>query len=329
MGEGYNCTMTIDHDQLFKQLLSTFFVDFLDLFFPEIRALLDSEGLVFLEQEFFTDIPLGEKKLLDMVVKARFCNTPLLPSLVQETFFLVHIENQASEQSRFAERMFLYFIRLFEKHRLPIYPIAVFSYNEPLRPEPSQFQIQFPGRAVLDFQFSVIQLNHLSWRDFLNRPNPVAAALMSKMQIAPEDRPRVKLECLRLLATLQLDPARMHLISGFIDTYLRLNKQEQQHFEEALSTIKAVEREPIMQIVTSWMEQGIEQGLSRGLAQGRQEEARSFVLQLLTRRFGALDEALQQHIQELSVSQLETLGLDLLDFTDLNALHSWLATNRT
>ena len=34
---------------------------------------------------------------------------------------------------------------------------------------------------------------------------------------------RVKLECLRLLATLRLDPARMQLISGFVDTYLRLS----------------------------------------------------------------------------------------------------------
>ncbi len=181
---------------------------------------------------------------------------------------------------------------------------------------------------MLDFQFSVIQLNRLHWRDFLNRPNPVAAALMSKMQIAPEDRPRVKLECLRLLATLQLDPARMQLISGFIDTYLRLNKQEQERFEEVLSTIEAAQREPVMQIVTSWMEQGLEQGLNLGLVQGRQEEARSLVLRQLTRRFGDLDMALQQQIQELSLLQLETLGLDLLDFTDLNALHSWLAIPR-
>src|SRR5207244_3820635 len=46
------------------------------------------------------------------------------------------------------------------------------------------------------------------------------SALMAKMRIAPEDRPYVKLQCLRLLATCKLDPARMRLISGFIDTYL-------------------------------------------------------------------------------------------------------------
>jgi hypothetical protein len=32
---------------------------------------------------------------------------------------------------------------------------------------------------------------------------------MARMGMAPEERPRVKLECLRLLVTLRLDPARM------------------------------------------------------------------------------------------------------------------------
>jgi hypothetical protein len=41
-------------------------------------------------------------------------------------------------------------------------------------------------------------------------------ALMAKMQIASNDRPKVKAECLRLLATLRLDPARSQFVSiGF------------------------------------------------------------------------------------------------------------------
>ncbi len=46
---------------------------------------------------------------------------------------------------------------------------------------------------------------------------------MAKMNIADSDRPRVKLECLRLLASLRLNTAKMQLISGFIDSYLQLN----------------------------------------------------------------------------------------------------------
>ncbi|MEH1962492.1 MAG: hypothetical protein V7L05_22100 [Nostoc sp.] len=52
-----------------------------------------------------------------------------------------------------------------------------------------------------------------------------------------EERPQVKAECLRLLTTLKLSPARMQLISGFVDMYLRLDETEKQVFQVAISTM--------------------------------------------------------------------------------------------
>jgi hypothetical protein len=60
----------------------------------------------------------------------------------------------------------------------------VFSFNEPYREEANIYSVEFPHRKVLAFSFEAIQLNRLNWRDFLTQPNPVAAALMSKMRIA-------------------------------------------------------------------------------------------------------------------------------------------------
>jgi hypothetical protein len=42
----------IDHDQLFKQLLSTFFFEFLELFFPQVAAAIDPDSITFLPQEY-------------------------------------------------------------------------------------------------------------------------------------------------------------------------------------------------------------------------------------------------------------------------------------
>lgn len=42
---------------------------------------------------------------------------------------------------------------------------------------------------------------------------------MAKMKIEPQDRPKVKAQCLRLMVTLKLNPAKMQLISGFIDCF--------------------------------------------------------------------------------------------------------------
>ncbi|MFW6360042.1 MAG: Rpn family recombination-promoting nuclease/putative transposase, partial [Chroococcales cyanobacterium] len=203
----------IDHDRLFKELLSTFFWEFIELFLPEVLKSVERDSLTFLPEQVFTDVTTGEKRKVDLLAQVRFQET--------EAFFLIHVENQAYVQAEFNRRMFNYFARLHEKYALPIYPVALFSFDEPLRSESDTYEIRFPDRKILEFNFVSIQLNRLNWRTFLRQPNPVAAALMAKMQIAPEDRPRVKLECLRMLATLQLDPARTQLISGFVDTYLR------------------------------------------------------------------------------------------------------------
>jgi hypothetical protein len=112
---------------------------------------------------------------------------------------------------------------------------------------------------------------------------------MSKMNIAKKDRPKVKVECLRLLANLQLDPARTFFISGFVETYLRLNKREERVFQKEIATIKPVaEQERIMQLTNSWVERGVEQGKSQGL----EEERRSVISSLIQFRYGAVDSQL-------------------------------------
>ncbi len=45
-------TEQIDHDQLFKKLLSTFFFEFIELFLPEVANYLEREPITF---QYFSD----------------------------------------------------------------------------------------------------------------------------------------------------------------------------------------------------------------------------------------------------------------------------------
>ena len=42
-------TENIDHDRLFKELISTFFIEFIELFFPQVLEYIDTESIIFLE----------------------------------------------------------------------------------------------------------------------------------------------------------------------------------------------------------------------------------------------------------------------------------------
>ena len=295
----------IDHDRLFKELLSTFFIEFIELFFPNVMAYLEPSSVTFLDKEVFTDVTRGDRYEADLLVQARFQG--------QSSYFLVHVENQSYNQADFNQRMFRYFARLHEKYDLPIYPVVVFSYERPQKAASSSYQLEFPDFKVLEFNYQVVQLNQLNWRDFLDRRNPIASALMAKMKIAPSDRPKVKAECLRLLVTLRLDSAKMQLISGFIDTYLNLNESEEQAFRDEIGTIELEEREEVMQIVTSWMRTGIQQGQA------------SMVMRLLKHKFGEINPDVEAQIQQLSSPQLEDLSEALLDFEQQEELTTWLS----
>ncbi len=301
-------TDNIDHDRLFKELISTFFLEFIELFFPQLREYLDPQSITFLDKEIFTDVTEGEKYESDLIAKVKFQE--------QDAYFLIHVEAQAISKSQFNRRMFNYFARFDEKFALPVYPIVIFSYDSPKKPAISKYEVKFPDFKVLEFNYQVVQLNRLNWRDFLDKSNPVASALMAKMNIEPQDRAKVKAECLRLLVTLKLDPARMQLISGFVDTYLRLNSSEKIVFEQEISTFNQPIQENVMQITTSWMEEGIEQG--------KLETLHGNIISILEKRFQTVPSDLVSQINSLEDKvklqqlHLETISVNsLADFQSL------------
>ncbi len=71
-----------------------------------------------------------------------------------------------------------------------------------------------------------------------------------------------------------------------------------------------------MEIVTSWMEQGIEQGIGQATVY--------LVQRQLNRRCGGISSELDLAVQQLPTPRLEELSEALLDFTSEADLATWL-----
>ncbi|BBW98424.1 hypothetical protein GsuE55_32570 [Geobacillus subterraneus] len=93
----------IDHDRLFKELLSTFFEEFVLLFFPRVYEHVDFNHLSFLSEEVLTDVTAGEKHRVDLLIETKLKG--------EDGLIIVHIEHQSYIQPAFSERMFIYFSR--------------------------------------------------------------------------------------------------------------------------------------------------------------------------------------------------------------------------
>ena len=101
--------------------------------------------------------------------------------------FCVHIEVESSNDSNFAERMFYYYGLLRKKYNLPVLPIAVFSFKSPLSLQSARLDEEIDGIKVAHFEFQLIQLNQLRWRDFLEVDNSIAPALVACMSFTEKE----------------------------------------------------------------------------------------------------------------------------------------------
>ncbi|MEW5920426.1 MAG: Rpn family recombination-promoting nuclease/putative transposase [Bacillota bacterium] len=298
----------INHDRLFKELLTNFFQEFMEAFSPEAGRMLDYSSLEFLSQEILTDVTAGEKKYIDILVKTRL--------LGEEGFVLVHVEPQARKQVGFAKRMFRYYARLFLKYNLRILPVAVLSHNTK-KEEPNSFEIAFPFLKVLEFEFMQLHLKRHSWKDYLQKDNPAVAALMACMDYREEEKTRLKLEFFKVIMRLRLDPARMQLLIGFFESYVVLTPKEEEVVQQRLAEELSMEdvRE-MAEILTSYHLRGREEGRAEGLT-----ALQSTLIKQGCKKLGTISpEAEKKILETKSIPLLENALEKIFDLENEKAL---------
>src|SRR5690625_3312590 len=232
------------HDLLFKQLIQTFFEEFMEAFFPELHQEIDFKSIKYLSEEMFTDVYDGDKRVLDIVVEVKWKKT--------DAVIVVHVEPQSYQQKDFNKRMFSYFSMLYRKLEKPIIPIAVFSYEEFW--DEDEFRITIDDLDVLKFQYLTLHLRKTNWRDFIRKENPVSAALLSKMGYHKRERVKVKIEFFRILTKLKIDLEKRDILVDFFQTYLRLNEQEEAILVEEVRKLE--DAEETLKIPNVYVERG-------------------------------------------------------------------------
>ena len=306
-----------EYDSPWKDILESYFEDFMAFFFPEIHAEIDwTRGYVFLDQELSQitrDAETGEK-IVDKLVK-------VWKLTGEETWVLLNVEIQSQEESVLGERVFTYFYRLKDKFNLPIASLVILG-DDRNNWRPSTFSQSLWGCDVL-FRFPTVKLldYESQWADLEASRNPFAIVTMAHLKTKStrkdlQSRKDWKFRLTRMLYENGYERQAILDLFRFIDWILELPSDLKEAFRNELAQY---EQEKQMPYVTSIERMGIEQGRK----EGRKEGERSLILRQLTRRVGVLPEHLTDRIQDLSIEQLETLAEDLLDFQGLDDLTAW------
>jgi len=300
----------IDNDSPWKEILEAYFPQAMEFFFPQTAALIDWERPhEFLDKEFQQIDRYAEigRRYADKLVKVWQISG-------EEIWLLIHIEIQAKSEDIFAQRMFLYNLRIFDKFGKPAISLAILCDTD-VTLRPNQYGFNYPDTS-LNFQFGTVKLLDYQsrWAELEKSNNPFATVVMAHLKTQETtkklgERKAWKFSLIRRLYKLGLPEKDIRNLYRFVDWVMILPKALETEFWEEF---KQFEQERTMSYITT--------GERIGYERGQQE----LVLRLLQRRVGELPEEVKKQVQCLSLQDLEALGEALLDFTTIDDLLNWL-----
>ncbi len=299
--------MADDFDSPWKEAIERYFADFLHFYFPVAHAQIDwSQPHEFLDQELravVQDAELGKRFVDKLVHVVRQGGKP--------EWIYLHIEVQGDAQQTFAERMFVYHYRLYDRYRHPIVSLAVLADDRPYwRPDNFQYEscgcqlrLQFPVAKLLDWvgsearladngnPFAIVTLAHLLTRDTCDNALERYAA---KWRIA------------KILY--RRDWGRQQVINLFkvIDWMMHLPAELTRQFRQDLETLEKESRMPyVTSIEQLAAEEGFNKGMQQGMQQGRIEARRQLLKRVMSLRFGDVPPWVDDKLGEASESELD------------------------
>ena len=238
--------IAIDYDTQWKGIISDLFEDFISFFLPEAYKLIDFQTSVeFLEQEL-------HKVVADKVKKGKVINDKLVKVKLKdgtEKWILIHIEIQSSYESDFAERMFTYFYRIYDKYNQKITALAIYTNSK--NPKNYQkFDYEFLGTKA-SYEFNSIKLNSYTDKELLKSQNPFSIAVLAnkyliKSKSNNQKRYSYKHKLIKIAKARKLQDDQIVSLLRFIDLILVLPRELEQKFEQEIieKYIKPIDMEP-------------------------------------------------------------------------------------
>jgi hypothetical protein len=250
-----------DYDSPWKNVIESYFPQFIAFFFPDVYGSLDwSRGFEFLDKELrqvVRDAELG-KRFVDKLVKVYQLGG-------KETWILIHIEVQSQYEARFAERIYVYNYRIYDRYRRKVVSFVILADDRPSW-RPSEFGYEIFDMEV-KFRFPVVKLLDLSqdWQALAESDNPFATVVMAHLKASQtrndrQERLQWKLSLTKALYQKGYQRQDILNLFDFIDWVMSLPSNLETEFWEE---VYQLEEETKMPYLTGVERRAIARGIAR------------------------------------------------------------------
>lgn len=280
-----------EYDPPWKEAIELYFLEFMAFFFADAFRQIDwSRGYTFLDKELqqvVRDAETGSRRV-DKLVRVYLLTGG-------EIWMLIHIEVQNEPEAGFAQRMYIYNYRIFDKYSHPVASFAVLT-DDSLTWRPDQFRYETLGCEV-SLRFPVTKLLDYGkdWASLETNNNPFAVVVMAHLQTRAtrhnhQARFDAKLTLCRMLFKRGYAKKDVLELLRFIDWLMVLPVELTEPFKEA---VEQLDPEGKMRYVSTFEQLGMEKGLEKGLEKGIRES----LFNVLEARFGEVTEEVAAAIE--------------------------------
>jgi len=284
-----------DFDSPWKEAIDAYFQPFMALFFPAVHDRIDwTRPYEFMDaelQRITGDSEIG-RRYADRLVKV-YSREGI------EIWLLLHLEVQARADARFAERMFQYYYRIYDRFgAVEIVSLALLT-NDRADADSGIYRREHDGFGVR-FRFRVHALPTWDDDELVRRAanNPFAVVALAQ-RVAhrwtsdPERKAR-KGEIIALLYRYRYSRDDILTLLRFVDWLIRLPRALERALRQELADL---EEQTKMSYVTSWEQFAREEGEQRG-------EAKALLRQLQV-KFGPTTPEIELRVQTAESAQLD------------------------
>lgn len=310
--------MTVaDYDSPWKEILDRYFEAFMAFFFPLAYRDIDWEqGYEFLNQELqqvVRDATTGGRRV-DKLARVWLKDGEVV-------WVLIHIEVQGQKDVDFAERMYIYNYRLYDRHRCKIASFAVLT-DEHAHWRPHQFVNELWGsRAGLDFPTIKLLNYREKWLELEQDDNPFAVVVMAHLKTLetrrqPRQRQQWKFALTRMLYERGYAREDILELYRFVDWLMILPPDLEEALQVSLEEYEEGQRMKYVTTIERWAEK-----------RGSERTLRTNIVETLQLRFGYVPEAVEEELTELDdLPRLKALFKEAVLAESLEAFEGMLSS---
>ena len=289
----------VSSDKLFKTAIRYFLGDLVELVDPELAAALDLTAPDYLAPEVFKDFQKAGHRVPDVV--ARVSTREGKPRLV-----LVHVEVEDKFLKETEDRLRLYALHLELEFRYPVVTVVVYLRGGPRKGvELRRVSTVIGTREISSFSYVAFGLSRSLAENYVDRPQPLAAALAALMRSRLWDKVEQKLFCLEAVGRARLPLEQEYVLAKVVDR-IDLNPEEERRYEELVR-----ERgEEVQAMAVTWEEalaereaigeaKGLAEGEARGEAKGKLIATRQAITLLAKHCFRSLPAGFEEKLEAI------------------------------